>query len=54
MGPDEIHSWVLRELSGEAKALSTPFEKLWQSCEVTTDWKWGDISPIFKKEKRNM
>ncbi|GAB0210106.1 mitochondrial enolase superfamily member 1 [Grus japonensis] len=43
MGPDEMHPCVLRGII---------FEKSWQSGEVPTDWKRGNITPIFKKGKK--
>ena len=49
MGLNEIHPWIPREPADEVvKLLSTIFEKSWQSGEVPTDWKRGNITPIFK------
>ncbi|KFP86938.1 hypothetical protein N311_00812, partial [Apaloderma vittatum] len=50
MRPDEIHPQVLKEPAAEvARPLAIVFERFWQSAEVPTDWKRGNITPIFKK-----
>lgn len=50
MGPDKKQPRVLRQQV--AKPLSIIFERLWQSGELPSDWKKGNIAPIFQKGKK--
>lgn len=53
IGLGEVYQRVLRELVDEDfMPISRIFETLWQSSEVFTDWKKGNITPIFKSWKK--
>ena len=50
MGPDGIHTRVLRELAEKlAKPLSNIYQQSWLTVEVTDDWRIAIVTPIYKK-----
>lgn len=53
MGPNGMHPRVLKELLDIfARPLSIILERSWQSGEVPGDSKKANISPVFKKGKK--
>ncbi|KFP34454.1 RNA-directed DNA polymerase from mobile element jockey, partial [Colius striatus] len=52
-GADGMHLQVLRELVEViAKPLSIVFSKLWRIGEVPEDWRKANVTPVFKKGKK--
>jgi len=53
MGPKGMHPQVLRELADIiAELLSIIFERSWRTGEVPEDWRKANVTPIFKKGKK--
>jgi len=51
MGPNGMHPQGLRKLA-DAEPLSI-FERPWRTGEVPEDWKKANVTPIFKKGKKD-
>jgi len=54
IGPDGMHLWVLRELAEViARSFSIIFGKSWASGEVPEEWRKANVTPVFKKGKKD-
>ncbi|KFP32754.1 RNA-directed DNA polymerase from mobile element jockey, partial [Colius striatus] len=54
MNPDGMHPRVLRELADVvAKPLSIIFEQSWRTGEVPEDWRKANVTPVFKKSRKD-
>ncbi|KFP25370.1 RNA-directed DNA polymerase from mobile element jockey, partial [Colius striatus] len=54
MVPDGMHPRVLRELADVvAKPLSIIFEQSWRAGEVPEDWRKANVTPVFKKGRKD-
>jgi len=52
-GPSEMNPQVLRELADViAETLSNVFERFWRTAEVPKDRRRANVTPIFKKGKK--
>ncbi|KFW97390.1 hypothetical protein N336_03727, partial [Phalacrocorax carbo] len=53
MGPDGIHTRVLRELVEElTKPLSIIYQQSWLTGEMPDDWRLTNVTPIYKKGRK--
>ena len=53
MGPDEIHSRVLRELAEvRAEPLSISYQGSLLTGEVPEDWRLASVTPIYKTGRK--
>ena len=53
MGPSGMHPCVLRELADvTSELLSIIFEKSWRTGEVPEDWRIANVTPVFKKGRK--
>ena len=52
-GPEGLHSRVLRELVGViAEPLSALYQHSWLSGEVPEDWRLANVTPIYRKGRK--
>lgn len=51
LGADNMHPRVLKELADEVAKVFIKLQKAGLSGQVPGDWKEGNITPFFKKER---